>query len=329
MRPARSAFRIRRVTRSTSPTTTASSASGDRGERPSALCAPNVRRRLRTRTGRGSQVVCQRVQVPAGGPPEQGDERRLAERGDLADGREARPVEPLRGRGPHAPEPLHLERVQEGELGPGRDHEQPVRLGHAAGHLGQVLGGGHPDGDRQADPLADLTPQAHRDLRGRPRDPLHPADVEEGLVDREPLDQRRGPLEDVEHRPAGRDVGGPPGRHDHGLRAQPPRPPAAHRPLDAVRAGLVARRQHDPRPDDHRPAPQGGVVALLDGREEGVEVGVQDRRLARHEHMFAHRPDGRHRRRRLRSPRRPVGQRVGDHSSTTTGESRARPGRSM
>ena len=56
MRPARPAFRIRRVTRSTSPTTTASSASGDRGERPSALCAPNVRRRRRTRTGRGSRL---------------------------------------------------------------------------------------------------------------------------------------------------------------------------------------------------------------------------------------------------------------------------------
>jgi hypothetical protein len=30
------------------------------------------------------------------------------------------------------------------------------------------------------------------------------------------------------------------------------------------------------------------VVALLDGRVEGIEIGVQDRRLARHEHMFAY-----------------------------------------
>jgi hypothetical protein len=31
----------------------------------------------------------------------------------------------------------------------GRDHEQAVGLGHPAGHLGQELGPGHPDRDRQ------------------------------------------------------------------------------------------------------------------------------------------------------------------------------------
>ena len=50
---------------------------------------------------------------------------------------------------------------------------------------------GHPDGDGQPHPLADLAPQPHGDLGGRARDAPEPADVQERLVDRESLDQRR------------------------------------------------------------------------------------------------------------------------------------------
>ena len=67
------------------------------------------------------------------------------------------------------------------------------------------------------------------------------------------------------------------------------RAPDAHRRLDAARLRLVAGGEHDAAPDDHGPAAELGVVALLDGREERVEVGVQDRRLRAHEHMFARR----------------------------------------
>ena len=52
---------------------------------------------------------------------------------------------------------------------------------------------------------------------------------------------------------------------------------AAHRAGDAIRLRLVARGEDDPAADDHRPAAQPRVVALLDRREEGVEVGVEDR----------------------------------------------------
>ena len=50
--------------------------------------------------------------------------------------------------------------------------------------------------------------------------------------------------------------------------------------------GLVAGRKHDTAADDHGTAAKARIVALLDGREERVEVGVQDRRLVQHEHMF-------------------------------------------
>ena len=47
-----------------------------------------------------------------------------------------------------------------------------------------------------------------------------------------------------------------------------------------MRLGLVAGRQHHAAADDHRPAAQPRVVALLDGGVERVEVGVQDRRVS-------------------------------------------------
>ena len=85
-----------------------------------------------------------------------------------------------------------------------------------------------------------------------PREPFEPADVEERLVDREPLDERRRVLEDREHGLARLRVRRHPRRDDDGVRAEPPRLAAAHRRLDAVRLRLVARREHDPAADDHR-----------------------------------------------------------------------------
>ncbi len=54
-----------------------------------------------------------------------------------------------------------------------------------------------------------------------------------------------------------------------------------------MRLRLVAGCEHDTPADDDGPAAQTRIVSLLDRREERVEVGVQNRRFARHEHMFA------------------------------------------
>ena len=126
--------------------------------------------------------------------------------------------------------------------------------------------------------LEHLAAQLRRDLDRGARHARQAADVEERLVDRQPLDERRGVLEHLEHGLARLDVRGE-ARRDHDRpRAQPPRLPAAHRGADPERLGLVARGEHDPAADDHRPAPQPRVVALLHRRVEGVEVGVEDRR---------------------------------------------------
>ena len=121
---------------------------------------------------------------------------------------------------------------------------------------------------------------------GSPASRSHPADVEERLVDRQALDERRRVVEHAVHGLARLRVGGEPRPDDDRLRAEPLRLRAAHRRVDAVRLRLVARREHDAAADDHRAPPQARIVPLLDRREERVEIGVEDRRLAGHEHMF-------------------------------------------
>ncbi len=232
------------------------------------------------------------MEVPARGASEQRDEHRLREAGDLANrGDPASAKLPCRDRA-HAPEPLDRKRVEECELVGGRHDEQAVRLRDATRHLGEELGPGDPDRDGQADPLADPAAQPHGDLLRRARDAPHSPHVEKRLVDRQALDPRRGVVEDLEHRPARLGVGRHP-RADHGrLRAQPAGLGAAHRGAHAARLGLVAGREHHPAPDDHRAAAQARVVALLDRRVEGIEVGVKDGRVTGHERMFASHRDG-------------------------------------
>jgi hypothetical protein len=62
-----------------------------------------------------------------------------------------------------------------------------------------------------------------------------------------------------------------------------------NRSRDAVRLGLVAGREHDTRADDHGVVTETRIVSLLEGREERVDVGVQDRRPGHGEHMSASR----------------------------------------
>ena len=117
------------------------------------------------------------------------------------------------------------------------------------------------------------------------------ADVEEGLVDREPLDERRGLPEHLEGGLAGVGVGRHPRRNDHRVRAQAAGLAATHRRPHPVGLRLVAGGEDDARADDHGPPAEPRIVALLDRGVERVEVGVEDGGLGGHERMFASRPD--------------------------------------
>jgi hypothetical protein len=116
---------------------------------------------------------------------------------------------------------------------------------------------------------------------------LEPAHVEKRLVDRQALDDRRRVFEHREHRLARFAVGLEARRDDDRVRTQALGLPAAHRRSHATGLRLVAGGEHDTRPDDHRPADQARIVALLDRRVKRVEVGVEDRRSTWHEQMFS------------------------------------------
>ena len=113
----------------------------------------------------GVAVVGEGVDVVAAARSEDRDERRLRHRRDVADRVHAAGVELGRGLGADAPDPLDRQRVQERELAIGRHHEQPVRLRHRTGDLGEELRAGDPDADRQVDAFPHLLAQPDRDLR--------------------------------------------------------------------------------------------------------------------------------------------------------------------
>ena len=173
--------------------------------------------------------------------------------------------------------------------------EQPVGLAHGAGHLGQELRAGHADGDGQTDPVAHRGTQPGGDVDRFTGDAPQAADVEERFVDGDALDEGGGVLEDLEDRLARVDVRLEARLDDDGVGAQGACLAATHRRAHATALGLVARREDHATADDHRPAAQRRLVALLDRRVERIEIGMQDRRRLpfaaadSHEQMFADR----------------------------------------
>ena len=192
VRPTRPAVRIRRVTRSTSRDEHGVDFVGRaprRGRSPAATRSSAGGGRPAPAADRG----CGPARAGAGPMPDRASRRAtLGQFGHLADGEDPTVVQLSRRHLADAPEPFDRQRMQEAKLGVGRHDEQAVGLGDPAGHLGQELRPRDPDGDRQADPLEHLPAQLHGDLGRRARDPAQAADIEERLVDREPLDQRRG-----------------------------------------------------------------------------------------------------------------------------------------
>ena len=120
--------------------------------RPSACCDPIERRRRPTCTGRGSRLCASAWRWRPDARPSIATSTISARPRDLADGRDAAIVELCGGHRPDAPEPLDRERVEEGRLAVGRHDQQTVGLGDPARHLGEELGAGHADGDRQTRP---------------------------------------------------------------------------------------------------------------------------------------------------------------------------------
>ena len=287
-------LRRRRVTRSARATSEASMSSAECGPRPDGPLRSDRSAAPADLHGARVAVVGQGVEVAPGGRAEHGDERALAER------RRPRRRSRCRGRGAWRRSPARRPTAARRAAGGGTPARRPARTSSSPSGLATPLA-------TLARNLVRATPtvigrptvaqhvaaQAGGDLDRRAGDPPQAADVEERLVDGQALDERRGVLEHLEHRRAGVDVGREPGRHDDGVGAQPPGLVPAHRRAHAERLGLVAGGEHDAAADDDRAAPQAGVVALLDGGVEGVEIGVQDRRLRALTNTCSHSCQGR------------------------------------
>lgn len=147
----------------------------------------------------GVVVHGQCVEVASAGRAQHRYQRGLGQPGDVTDGVQAALAQLVGRHRPDAPEPAHVERMQELELVVGVDHEESVGLADPRGHLGQELGAGHAHGDGEPDLGAHPVPEPCCDGGGGSRQPGEAVDVEEGLVDRQPLDQRRCVPKHLEH----------------------------------------------------------------------------------------------------------------------------------
>ena len=108
---------------------------------------------------------------------------------------------------------------------------------------------------------------------------LRSGEVEERLVEGEGFDDRGEAVHHRADRAAGLDVGGEAGVHDLGVGAEFQGLEHRHGGSHALDAGEVAGGGDDAAAaaaDDDGAVAEGGVVALLDAREEGVAIHVGD-----------------------------------------------------
>jgi hypothetical protein len=128
--------------------------------------------------------------------------------------------------------------------------------------------------------VLDAGPDPGGDGRPVPQQPSRTRHVEERLVEGDPLHERGGVPEDLEHRGADLLVAPVAAGQEHGLGAQPAGTRRRHRRADAVGTRFVRRRRHDTpvtrTTHHHGAAPQRRLVAHLDRGEEGVHVDVED-----------------------------------------------------
>ncbi len=210
--------------------------------------------------GHDRPVVLAPRQAPhfAGRLAEMAAEKGFVGTRELADGGDADALQQLGGFLARPPQAADGHGPQERRHFLRPDHDQPVGLFPVGGQLGQEFVGGDTGrgGEMQFvfDPILDSG--GDRDRVGV--QPLHPGDVEERLVERQRLDERREGGQDVP------DLHGNPGvffmvpRYEDALGAEPPRLAHRHGRMDAVAAGFVRGGGNDAPPadaaDDDRPA---------------------------------------------------------------------------
>jgi len=124
-------------------------------------------------------------------------------------------------------------------LGPGLYDDEAVGLAQVAPDLGAQLVRRDADGEHEAEPSARRLLQPARDRDRSPEEVSRAGDIEEGLVQRDRLDERRVLREERHHRLGGLAVALVVSGDEHPLRAQLRRRPERHRRAHAERTSLV------------------------------------------------------------------------------------------
>ena len=107
-----------------------------------------------------------------------------------------------------------------------------------------------------------------------------PGHVEEGLVDRDALDQRSEVLEHSHDHVPQSLVLAEVAADENQPRAQSLGPPSGHAGVHPEPTRLIGGSENHALTDGHRPAPQRGVQELLGRGIEGIEIGMEDRGTA-------------------------------------------------
>ena len=183
-----------------------------------------------------------------------------------------------------APQPGDRQRRQERGLRARRHDDEAVGLAQVRRDLGDELGRRDADRRGQPDLGADAALIAAAISCAVPEQRPRSGHVEEGLVDRDRLDERREPPKDRHDLATRALVLAPVDRQEDAVRAE----------RAAVRSGIAEWTPNAPRlvgrgaddaagrrpaaADDHGLAAELRAVALLDRGEERIEIDVEDRR---------------------------------------------------
>ena len=203
-------------------------------------------------------------------------------RGDLPDVGQSRRIQAHGGFRPDARQPLVRQRMQKLLLLSARHVLEGGGLVQLGGNLADQLVGGDAFADGDFERLADGLADRQRDFDGGLL--VVGRQVEVAFVNRSLLHVRREIVGVAEH-PVGKLlVAFVVARQDDELGAKLPRPGRRHRRVDAELPGLIGSRGDDApafTADGHGFAPQPRVGRLLNGREEGIRIEMNNG--ARHE----------------------------------------------
>ena len=200
---------------------------------------------------------------------------------DIADRTQAATEQGPLGCRADSPESADRQRMQESKRFIGRHDQQAIRFGSTGCELGDELGRGGTDGAGQPRLILHASANTLPDLSRRTEDAARPGDIQEGLIDAQPFDQRGHVVEDrhdlSRQHPILLEM-----RFEHDrTRAQTHGPRQRHCRAHAILAGRVVRGGHHrarrPPGDDDGLRHQLRPVEQLHRREERVEVDVQDR----------------------------------------------------